>query len=143
MISKKKPKIGLLGIMHGLYDEKQPEITKKQEGFALSIVKQLRNIAEIDFPGAAKSRKLVEDYVKRFNNRDYDGIMIVMLLYSPGLRKQTSYHISKYSATAFSNSGLELEQANNQSRDTRCSRHSKHDFSGKDKTCSNYRGLAK
>jgi L-arabinose isomerase len=86
MISKKKPKIGLLGIMHGLYDEKQPEITKKQEGFALSIVKQLRNIAEIDFPGAAKSRKLVEDYVKRFNNRDYDGIMIVMLLYSPGLR---------------------------------------------------------
>ncbi|GAJ02025.1 unnamed protein product, partial [marine sediment metagenome] len=41
MIEKRKPKIGLLGIMHGLYDEKQPDITSLQEGYARKVVAQL------------------------------------------------------------------------------------------------------
>ena len=86
MIEKRKPKIGLLGIMHGLYDEKQPEITVMQEKFAQDIVAQLKDVADVDFPGAAKSKELIEKYVKEFNEKECDGIMIVMLLYSPGLR---------------------------------------------------------
>ena len=86
MIKKRKPRIGLLGVMHGLYDEKQPEITAMQEKFAKDIAAQLKDVADVKFPGAAKSRALIEKYVKEFNEKEYDGILIVMLLYSPGLR---------------------------------------------------------
>ena len=86
MIEKRKPRIGLLGIMHGLYDEKQPEITQMQEKFARDIVNQLQDVADVYFPGAAKSRASIEAFVQEFHAREFDGIMIVMLLYSPGLR---------------------------------------------------------
>lgn len=56
MISKCKPKIGFLGIMHGLYDEDQPELPLEQETWARAVVEQLKDVAEIDFPGAAKDR---------------------------------------------------------------------------------------
>ena len=46
MIEQRKPKIGLLGIMHGLYDEKQPEITENQEKFARDIVAHLKDQGE-------------------------------------------------------------------------------------------------
>jgi len=86
MIEIKKPNIGFLGIMHGLYDEKQPEITASQEKWAKAIVSRLSDIADIDFPKAAKSRADIEAITREFNHSGYDGIMIVMLLYSPGFR---------------------------------------------------------
>lgn len=86
MIKKKMPKIGFLGIMHGLYDVDQPELPLEQEAWAREVVKQLEDVAEIDFPGAAKDRGLIEKYVKYFNDMEYDGIMVVNLLYSPGMR---------------------------------------------------------
>ena len=86
MIEKRKPKIGFLGIMHGLYDEKQPEVTINQEKFATDIVEHLKDVAEVYFPGAAKDRGLIEKYMKEFHDKELDGVMIVMLLYSPGLR---------------------------------------------------------
>ncbi|MFW6386847.1 MAG: L-fucose/L-arabinose isomerase family protein, partial [Bacillota bacterium] len=81
-----KPKIGLLGIMHGLYDESQPEVTENQEKYAREVIAHLDDVADIDFPGAAKGREDIERIVEKFNCQDYDGIMIVMLLYSPSLR---------------------------------------------------------
>lgn len=33
MLQKMKPKVGLLGIMQGLYDESQPEIPENQTKF--------------------------------------------------------------------------------------------------------------
>ena len=86
MIKKEKPKIGFLGLMHGLYDKSQPELPKMQEEFAKQVVKQLQDVADVDFPGPAKERADVERYVKYFNEKEYDGIMIVNLLYSPGNR---------------------------------------------------------
>lgn len=86
MLEKRKPKIGLLGIMHGLYDESQPEITTAQEAFAREVARRLSPLAELDFPRAAKSRADIEAIVREFNYRGYDGILIVMLLYSPGFR---------------------------------------------------------
>jgi len=86
MVTKRLPKIGFLGIMHGLYDVDQPELPKEQEKWANKVVEQLRDVAFIDFPGAAKSKEMIEKYVKSFNENGYDGIMVVNLLYSPGMR---------------------------------------------------------
>jgi len=51
MITMDKPRIGFLGIMHGLYDVSQPEIPAQQEIFARNVIKQLKDVADIDFPG--------------------------------------------------------------------------------------------
>lgn len=86
MVTKEHPRIGFLGLMQGLYDKSQPELPKMQEQFALDVVKQLQDVADIDFPGPAKERADIERIVKYFNDQQYDGIMIVNLLYSPGNR---------------------------------------------------------
>jgi L-arabinose isomerase len=86
MIETGKPKIGLLGIMHGLYDESQPEITVNQERWARELASSLSSVAEVDFPRAAKSRADIEAILGQFNQRGHAGVMIVMLLYSPGFR---------------------------------------------------------
>jgi L-arabinose isomerase len=86
MISKRRPRIGLLGLMHGLYDKSQPDLPAEQERFARRLAERLKDDAEVDFPGAAKDRGLIERYVQSFNEKEYDGIMVVNLLYSPGMR---------------------------------------------------------
>ena len=86
MIVKQKPKIGFLGVMHGLYDVSQPEIPQNQEKFARNVIKKLEGAADIDFPQVAKDRQQIEKVVKYFNDKDYDGIMVVNLIYSPGMR---------------------------------------------------------
>jgi len=86
MIKQQKPRIGFLGIMHELYEQSQPEIPAKQAVFAKKVVEQLKDVAEVDFPGVAKNQELIEKYVKYFNDNGYDGIMLVNLLYSPGMR---------------------------------------------------------
>lgn len=86
MITKQRPKIGFLGVMHGLYDISQPEIPENQEKFARSVIERLSQAADIDFPAVAKDRQQIEKIVKYFNDKDYDGIMVVNLIYSPGMR---------------------------------------------------------
>lgn len=86
MIKKEKPRIGFLGLMQGLYDKSQPELPKMQEKWARQVAEHLSGVAEVDFPGPAKERADIEKYVKYFNDKEYDGIMIVNLLYSPGNR---------------------------------------------------------
>lgn len=95
MLQKTKPKIGLLGIMHGLYDKSQPEIPANQSAFVGEVITRLSDVVEIDFPGVATSRELIEQYVRRFNERDYDGIMTVNLLYSPGMRVIQAFQANK------------------------------------------------
>ena len=86
MLKKSKPKIGLLGMMQGLYDKSQPEIPKYEQKFVDDIINQLKDVVDIDFPGISKERSDTERFVKYFNDKDLDGIMVVNLLYSPGLR---------------------------------------------------------
>jgi L-arabinose isomerase len=86
MLTKEKPRLGLLAIMHGLYDESQPEIPKQQTVFANDVIRQLGDIADIDFPEIGKDRAATERIVKSFNDKNYDGIIVVNLLYSPGMR---------------------------------------------------------
>jgi len=86
LLKAKKPKIGLLGIMQELYDDMLPGIVERQANYAKEIVEQLSDVADIVFNSPARVREDIEKRVREFNNSDVDGIMIVMLTYSPGMR---------------------------------------------------------
>lgn len=86
MRNKRKPKIGLLGIMQELYDKSLPGITKRQESYARDVCAQLDDVADWSFPGAARNRDDVERIMGEFNHDGLDGIMIVMLTYGPSMR---------------------------------------------------------
>lgn len=86
MLKLVKPRIGVLALMQGLYDESQPEIPRNQTQFVNDVIKQLSDVAEFVFPGLSKEREDTERIVKSFNDQELDGIMIINTLYSPGLR---------------------------------------------------------
>lgn len=86
MSNRRKPKIGMLGIMQELYDSSIPGITKRQEKYAREVVSQLGDIADWEFPGAARNRDDIERIMGDFNHGGLDGIMIVMLTYGPAMR---------------------------------------------------------
>lgn len=86
MRQKRKPRIGLLGIMQELYDKSLPGITERQEGYAQDVCSQLSDVADWTFPRAARNRSDIEEIMGDFNHDDLDGIMIVMLTYGPSMR---------------------------------------------------------
>jgi len=79
-----KPKIGLLGLITDGYEPIFPGIIARQEKYAKELVSATASVADIYFPGAAKNRKEIETTVKKFNEMDLDGILIVLLAYSQG-----------------------------------------------------------
>jgi len=86
MIKKRKPKIGLLGIMQELYDKSIPDITETQEEYARNVCNELSSAAELVFPRAARNRNDIEEILGDFNHEGLDGVMIVMLTYGPAMR---------------------------------------------------------
>lgn len=90
-MTTQRPRIGLLGIMQELYDKTYPDITARQEKYANEVCEQLKDVADFNFPGAARNRDDIEKYVKLFNHENLDGIMIVMLTYGPGLRTMRAF----------------------------------------------------
>ncbi|HTX71968.1 MAG TPA: hypothetical protein VMC79_04010, partial [Rectinemataceae bacterium] len=72
--------------MTDVYDKRQPSVTRDQEEFAGKIVSRLHDIADVTFRRACKNREEIEAMMQQFNDEPFDGVMIVMLLYSPGLR---------------------------------------------------------
>ncbi len=85
-IQKTKPKIGVLGIMQELYDKSLPGITKRQEEYAQNVCEQLSDVADWDFPKAARNRADIEEILGDFNHKGLDGVMIMMLTYGPAMR---------------------------------------------------------
>jgi L-arabinose isomerase len=79
------PKIGLLGLMQELYDAFMPGITERQEAYARDVAATLAGVAEVQFPRAAKNRQDVETIMHDFHAQGCDGIMIVNLVYGPGI----------------------------------------------------------
>lgn len=79
-----KPKIGLLGLMTDGYEPIFPGITARQEKYANELVSAVTSVADVYFPGAAKNRQEIEATVKKFNEKELDGILIVLLTYSQG-----------------------------------------------------------
>lgn len=82
MIELRKPKIGLLGMMIEGYEPLFPGITEVQKEHAAKIADSISDIADVDFPGVACNRKMIEETVKHFNDEKCDGILIVLLAYS-------------------------------------------------------------
>jgi len=81
---KRKPRIGLLGLMTDGYEVTFPGIVARQEAYAKEIVNTLSPVTDVDFPGAGLNRKRIEEIVKYFNEKEYDGILIILLAYSQG-----------------------------------------------------------
>ncbi len=81
-----RPKVGLLGIMQELYDDMLPGITERQGSYAQKIADRLEEAVDVHFHGPARNRSDIERQVRRFNDDDLDGIMIVMLTYGPAMR---------------------------------------------------------
>ena len=77
-----KPKIGLLGLMTDGYEPIFPGITARQEGYAQELASLFSGVADVDFPGAGLNRTRIEEIVRSFNEKQYDGILIVLLAYS-------------------------------------------------------------
>ena len=85
-LEKVRPRIGILALMQGLYDESQPEIPAAQTKYVQQVIEQLSDVADFEFPGLAKERPDTERIIAKYNADDLDGVMIINTLYSPGLR---------------------------------------------------------
>jgi len=87
MIVKRKPKIGILGIMQKLYDKTYPNIVETQFNYVKEVINELKDVADFKFTKPARDRKDLEEIIEDYNNdKELDGIMIMMLTYSPGQR---------------------------------------------------------
>ncbi len=87
MIVKRKPKIGILGIMQKLYDKTYPNIVETQSNYVKEVINELKDVADFKFTKPARDRKDLEEIIEDYNNdKELDGIMIMMLTYSPGQR---------------------------------------------------------
>jgi L-arabinose isomerase len=86
MIEKRKPRLGLLGITLDLYEPMYPDIKERQGKFARQVAETLQPVVDIYVPTPVWNQAEIEAVLKKLNSRDLDGIMIVMLTYSPSLR---------------------------------------------------------
>ncbi len=86
MLTNRRPKIGLLGIMQELYDDMIPGITEHQANYARDLAARLSSAAEVVFLRPARNRDDVETVAHELADAGCDGIMIVMLTYGPALR---------------------------------------------------------
>ena len=84
MRERRLPKIGLLGLMTDGYEPNFPGITARQEAYARGIEDDMADVAEIYFPGAALNRADIEAKVKKMNEMELDGLLIILLTYSQG-----------------------------------------------------------
>jgi L-arabinose isomerase len=84
MFKQRKPKIGLLGLMTEGYEDVFEGIIKRQTKYAREIVTSLQEVADVLFEGPGLNRSSIESIVKKYNEEDVDGILIVLLAYSQG-----------------------------------------------------------
>ena len=84
MISFKKPRLGLLGLITDGYEPIFPGILQRQANYANELVDSVSDTVDLYFPGAAVNRQSIEETVKVFNDKDLDGILIILLAYSQG-----------------------------------------------------------
>jgi L-arabinose isomerase len=81
-----RPRIGLLGIMQELYDEMLPGITERQSAFARELAGALSDVADVEFTGAARDRRQIEERLHELEATGVDGLLVVNLTYGPGMR---------------------------------------------------------
>src|SRR5439155_15644396 len=86
VMSERRPRIGILGIMQDLYDDMIRGIARRQEGYAAELAASLAGVGEF-IPGkAVKYREDAERVMREFEDSDLDGLVVVMLTYGPAMR---------------------------------------------------------
>lgn len=80
----RKPRIGLLGLMTDGYEVTFPGIMNTQWEYAMEIVGLLQDKMDVVFEKIGGNRSEIEEIVKKYNEMELDGILIVLLAYSQG-----------------------------------------------------------
>lgn len=80
----RKPRLGLLGLITGGYEDTFSGILERQTRYAGELVDTLSEVADVEFAGPGVDRKRIEEIVKQYNEKELDGILIVLLAYSQG-----------------------------------------------------------
>jgi L-arabinose isomerase len=86
MPDRRKPRIGILGIMQALYDHMIPGITERQAGYAAELAEHLADVGDFTPGPPIKSREDAERVMADFERAELDGVMVVMLTYGPAMR---------------------------------------------------------
>src|SRR4051812_36543594 len=81
-----RPRIGLLGIMQGLYDEMLPGITERQGEYARAIGAALQDVADVVVAPPVREREEAERAMRALEDSGLDGLLVVMLTYGPAQR---------------------------------------------------------
>jgi L-arabinose isomerase len=81
-----KPRVGMLAIMQGLYDEMLPGITERQGAYAEEVGAALAGVADVDVGAPVKDREGIERRVRELESAGVDGLLVVMLTYGPAMR---------------------------------------------------------
>ena len=79
-----KPKLGLLGLMTGGYEDTFPGILDRQRAYAMELVETMNAVADVSFAGIGVDRAKIEEIVDQYNREKLDGMIIVLLAYSQG-----------------------------------------------------------
>jgi L-arabinose isomerase len=82
---RRRPRIGLLGIMQGLYDEMLPGIAERQAAYAEEVSAALADVADVRVGEPVKDRADAERVVAELAADDLDGLLVVMLTYGPAM----------------------------------------------------------
>src|ERR1044072_6887224 len=81
-----RPRIGLLGIMQGLYDAMLPGITERQGEEARASGAALEDVADVVVAPPVKEREDAERAMRALEDSGLDGLLVVMLTYGPAQR---------------------------------------------------------
>src|SRR3954453_2605594 len=81
-----RPRIGLLGIMQGLYDEMLPGITERQGEYARAIGAALQDVADVVVAPPGREGEEAERAMRALEDSGLDGLLVVMLTYGPAQR---------------------------------------------------------
>src|SRR5438046_8250690 len=85
-VSRPRPRVGVLGIMQELYDDMLPGITERQGEYAQAIGAALGDALDVHVSPPARNRSEIEATLRRHELDGCEGVLVVMLTYSPGMR---------------------------------------------------------
>ena len=85
-LGETRPRIGLLGIMQGLYDDMLPGIAERQAAYARELADALADVADVVVAPPSKDREDAERAMRELESSDLDGLLVVMLTYGPAMR---------------------------------------------------------
>jgi L-arabinose isomerase len=81
-----RPRIGVLGIMQGLYDEMLPGIGERQAAYVAEVAAALDGAVAVEVAAPVKDRAAAERAMRDLEAQDLDGLLVVMLTYGPAMR---------------------------------------------------------